>query len=82
MFRKLYLVYYTNGDNQTDCSHYWGIDRDDAIKQHEADNPNVGINDIFIEHEAIHKNDLQQALERYITKPALNKAMITHSHTS
>jgi len=69
MFRKLYLVYYTNGDNQGDCSHYWGTDRNDAIKQHEADNPNVAIDDIFIKHDAIHKGDLQQALERYITKP-------------
>ena len=78
MFRKLYLVYYTNGDNQGDCSHYWGADRDDAVKQHEADNPCVDVSDIFIEHDAIHKEDLEKSLERYFIKPVLNRTMLQY----
>ena len=79
MFRKLYLVYYTNGDNQTDCSHYWASTRANAIEHHKDDQGTINnIIDIYHETKALHKDDLEVSLARYITKPALNRTLIQY----
>ena len=85
MFRKLYIIWYSEDFGGKNCSQYWANSEKEAIKKHEEDQGEGSQKDIIYicaEHEAIHKNDIQEAIERYITKPCLNKTMVTHSHTS
>ena len=78
MFRKLYYVSYFNGD-YSDYDLYWSsADYNNVstewLKENNKDNNNSVKRSFIVDRVfgAIHKNDLQQALERYITKPNPN----------
>jgi len=84
--KKLYIIYFYN-DDKLDFDTFWTTEKkeDEIIRRWK-----IGVNNkiyslpfkgglIHIK-EAINKEDIANALDRYITKPLLNKTLITFSH--